>query len=252
METIDDALRWADQVWQGNLAHNMTMVERTLVHSLAYELQLFRSESDGIKATLAGATDRINTLMRGLFPMTDPNNQPTTFRVAIDRLETAINLEIQRLRHTDHEIEGMKSQLSAIQSIVGVPLRFEDREEMRGKDYDPEKTVDMVRFRFDQLRCAWLTWKKAVEGLTPSGSEFVNNPEACAAYLRERMNYPKQIIRLREELLTTQLQLAAVMFSVDKWFEPGDPRLLNNEETRACDAREITLQAIERKRNDKM
>jgi hypothetical protein len=29
-------------------------------------------------------------------------------------------------------------------------------------------------------------WKKAIEGLTPSGSEFVDDPETCAAYIRER------------------------------------------------------------------
>lgn len=42
-------------------------------------------------------------------------------------------------------------------------------------------------------------WKKAIEGLTPSGSEFVNDPKACAEYIRRRTNYPKMIIDLRAE-----------------------------------------------------
>ena len=41
--------------------------------------------------------------------------------------------------------------------------------------------------------------------------------------------------------------LDAVMYSVDKWFDKGDPRLKKNPETRAADAREIALRAIESK-----
>lgn len=40
-------------------------------------------------------------------------------------------------------------------------------------------------------------------------------------------------------------ELDAVMISVDKWFDEGDPRLKNNPATRAADAREIALRAIE-------
>lgn len=43
-------------------------------------------------------------------------------------------------------------------------------------------------------------WKKAIEGLTPSGSEFVNDPEFCAAYIRKRTEYPRMIIELRERV----------------------------------------------------
>jgi hypothetical protein len=31
-----------------------------------------------------------------------------------------------------------------------------------------------------------LKWKRALEGLTPGGSEFVDDPEACARFVRER------------------------------------------------------------------
>jgi len=41
-------------------------------------------------------------------------------------------------------------------------------------------------------------------------------------------------------------ELTAVMYSVDKWFDgPDDPRLKQNPATRAADAREIALRAIE-------
>jgi hypothetical protein len=42
-------------------------------------------------------------------------------------------------------------------------------------------------------------WKHAVEGLTPGGSEFVDDPEACAKFIKERTKYPRQIIDLRLE-----------------------------------------------------
>jgi hypothetical protein len=31
-------------------------------------------------------------------------------------------------------------------------------------------------------------WKAALEGLTPSGSEFVDDPERCAAFVRDRLD----------------------------------------------------------------
>ncbi len=37
-------------------------------------------------------------------------------------------------------------------------------------------------------------WKKAVEGLTPSGSEFVDDPKACGDYVRERMSDQHRLV----------------------------------------------------------
>lgn len=51
--------------------------------------------------------------------------------------------------------------------------------------------------------------------------------------------------RALEHLKATQGNLEAVMHSVDKWFDEGDPRLYNNAATRAAEAREIALQAID-------
>jgi len=47
-------------------------------------------------------------------------------------------------------------------------------------------------------------WKRAIEGLTPSGSEFVDDPEYCAAYIRKRTEYPSQIITLRKQVAELQ------------------------------------------------
>ena len=40
-------------------------------------------------------------------------------------------------------------------------------------------------------------WKKAVEGVTPPGSEYVDDPERCADFIRFRSNYPPIIIALK-------------------------------------------------------
>jgi regulator of replication initiation timing len=65
--------------------------------------------------------------------------------------------------------------------------------------------ADMPRSPMDQKRIADLEhelarWKKAIEGLTPSGSEFVNDPEACAAHIRDRYNPLHTFKELRAEI----------------------------------------------------
>jgi hypothetical protein len=37
-------------------------------------------------------------------------------------------------------------------------------------------------------------YKRALEGLTPGGSEFVNDPEYCAQWIRERREYQHETI----------------------------------------------------------
>lgn len=69
-------------------------------------------------------------------------------------------------------------------------------------------------------------WKKAIEGLTPSGSEFVNDPAACAAYIRKRTNYPPIIIKLRERVAELEQQVAEVpakarLEEAKRWNEYG-------------------------------
>jgi len=54
-------------------------------------------------------------------------------------------------------------------------------------------------------------WKKAIEGLTPGGSELVNDPERCAAYLHEHTQYPKQILELRAKVVDLQEALKSII-----------------------------------------
>jgi hypothetical protein len=55
-------------------------------------------------------------------------------------------------------------------------------------------------------------WKKAIEGLTPSGSEFVNDPEACAAHIRDRYNPMHTFKQLRQERDALRAALKKIAF----------------------------------------
>jgi hypothetical protein len=55
------------------------------------------------------------------------------------------------------------------------------------------------RQKYDELLAKCKRWEKAIVGLTPGGSEFVGDPEYCAAYIRKRTEYPRMIIELRKE-----------------------------------------------------
>lgn len=68
----------------------------------------------------------------------------------------------------------------------------------------------------DALNKLVARWKKAVEGLTPSGSEFVDDPEACAAYIRKRCQYPQMIIDLREQVDALNKRLADTQVVTDE------------------------------------
>jgi predicted RNase H-like nuclease (RuvC/YqgF family) len=71
-------------------------------------------------------------------------------------------------------------------------------------------TIDSRDAEIEALRAQVAEWKKAVEGLTPSGSEFVNDPKACAAYIRKRTEYPRIIIELRAELADLRGRMEAL------------------------------------------
>lgn len=71
--------------------------------------------------------------------------------------------------------------------------------------------------------------------------------------LSERRSLENEVRELLLKLKKTEAkrddalcELEAVMVSVDKWFEDGDPELKNNEATRSASAREIALKAIEK------
>ena len=51
----------------------------------------------------------------------------------------------------------------------------------------------------DKLKEINTRWKRAIEGLTPSGSEFVDDPENCAAYIRSTYSPKETFLKLRAE-----------------------------------------------------
>jgi hypothetical protein len=60
--------------------------------------------------------------------------------------------------------------------------------------------IGFLREVVDRLMEENRRWKLAIEGLTPHGSEYVDDPEACAVAIRERCRWPKQIIEARAEI----------------------------------------------------
>jgi hypothetical protein len=49
------------------------------------------------------------------------------------------------------------------------------------------QVADILLAHDAALRAEVAAWKSAIEGLTPGGSEFVNDPAACAAFIREQL-----------------------------------------------------------------
>ena len=43
-------------------------------------------------------------------------------------------------------------------------------------------------------------WKKAIEGLTPSGSEFVDDPERCAVHILARTIGPRKYVEMGQRV----------------------------------------------------
>lgn len=68
----------------------------------------------------------------------------------------------------------------------------------------------------ESLRAEVKRWKAAIEGLTPQGSEYVDDPEACAAAIRHRTQWPKQIIELRTALAASQKEINAAWLAIHR------------------------------------
>lgn len=79
---------------------------------------------------------------------------------------------------------------------------------------------------YDRIIAQFKRYKVALEGLTPSGSEFVNEPERCSAHVRERLdsqhNIAKQAILRAQHAeacvahLVNALDSASVKFAAMK------------------------------------
>lgn len=66
-------------------------------------------------------------------------------------------------------------------------------------------------------------WKKAVEGLTPGGSEFFNDPERCAKFIRDfQMSIPARIVRQEAEIAALRGVLEALANDFEMYVLHGD------------------------------
>jgi cell shape-determining protein MreC len=57
---------------------------------------------------------------------------------------------------------------------------------------------------------------RVLESLTPSGSEFVNDPEACVAFVRDRLAHVIQIAKERNALRAENDTLKAQLNSLGR------------------------------------
>jgi hypothetical protein len=61
--------------------------------------------------------------------------------------------------------------------------------------YEQASALAEIRTQLVTERNLLWRYKQALEGLTPSGSEFVNDPENCALYVRDTMNRQHETIK---------------------------------------------------------
>lgn len=60
--------------------------------------------------------------------------------------------------------------------------------------------ADSVLFTLECDRRMLKRYKKELEGLTPSGSEFVDDPERCAAFVKDRLSFNMGLIKENRKL----------------------------------------------------
>lgn len=77
-----------------------------------------------------------------------------------------------------------------------------DRQALRVEKCHFELRAESARLAAEEiarLRAEVARWKSAVEGLTPGGSEYVDDPERCAEHIRQWCAWPKKMIALKAE-----------------------------------------------------
>jgi hypothetical protein len=79
-------------------------------------------------------------------------------------------------------------------------IRFKSRLEVELED---------AAIKIDHLETILKQYKRALEGLTPGGSEFANDPERCAAFVRDKMEHRHRLIvkfKLRGDKILTDYE----------------------------------------------
>jgi hypothetical protein len=100
---------------------------------------------------------------------------------------------------------------------------------------DAERARDAALRDNTALTAQFVTWRDALQGLTPKGSEFTAAYE-CVLWLSNRFNYPQEVIRLRNHVKQVegerdalQTNIAAVISNRDDAMELAAGRIAELE-----------------------
>lgn len=147
----------------------------------------------------------------------------------------------QKIKMLDDAIEGwrasnedLKDELAALRAEIAQFRAAIWSDDSTATERGGEKPEDAARF-VSGLRAGVARWKHAVEGTTPGGSEFVNDPERCAEYIRESRQFPKQIVELRTRLTAAYTELRKLRPSLIAILDRNVHDQAKEAENRTCD-----------------
>lgn len=104
-------------------------------------------------------------------------------------------VEKERDRLADDALTALSGVVcTPIEGFVKVPY------ELKTGIMDLRKLKEAAEQRIAELEAENERLKRSLVSLTPGGSEFADNPDACVAYLKDRLNYPRKIMSLQAEI----------------------------------------------------
>lgn len=86
----------------------------------------------------------------------------------------------------------------ALQSLMDEAGRLREEVEMLRSEagyHDAKDVIEQLNSHLAAQSAEIARWKKALEGLTPQGSEFVNDPERCAAYVQDARTSERSLLK---------------------------------------------------------
>lgn len=109
----------------------------------------------------------------------------------------------EAVRKSDYDTLSDKHRLFRLDSNRLNASLIDQRDSLRTEN-------EQLLARCEAAESLTARWKTAIEGLTPQGSEYVNDPDACAAAIRQRCQYPKMIIELKRQVAELSAEVARV------------------------------------------
>lgn len=110
---------------------------------------------------------------------------------------------LEAVRKSDYDTLSEKHRLFRLDSNRLNASLIDQRDPLRTEN-------EQLLARCEAAESLTARWKTAIEGLTPQGSEYVNDPDACAAAIRQRCQYPKMIIELKRQVAELSAEVARV------------------------------------------